>query len=243
MSTFLNTTTNITAPYESCLYLGPISPPANNTLASCTIPACEDNRAAIEKCCSGGTITTFNDTRSVLQQNITINAEYLTCTFNEDISNYTDLTEYDPNATVFALPDCIVRNGGSRLVCNRPNAEYKSCAWDGLRTPEGTGTGFTTCGVNNDNENITGLLMNCCRSSNGTLRASQEGCAVSCSGDETLSSCMSDGYDSSLRPGGGVGYGCSNSSGSGAAESWGGSGSSTLASVLVAAVAALAMLQ
>lgn len=244
MSTFLNTTTNITAPYESCSYLGVESPPINNTHVACSIPDCEDNRAAIEKCCTGGSITTFNETVPVRTQNITINAEYLTCELDADVpGNYT-IIDYDPNNPVFSLPDCIVREGGFRLVCNRPNSQFKGCLGPGgLQTPEGTGTGFATCGVNNENENKTALITSCCASSNGTLRAEMEGCGISCSGDETLEPCLKRGFATG-RLGAGAGYGCYNRSrnSNDGAATLGASGKTTLASVLLAAVAAMAIL-
>lgn len=238
MSTFLNTTSNVTAPLQSCSYLDAISPPANNTLASCSIPDCESNRAAVEQCCSGGTITTFNETRNVTQENITINAEYLVCTFDVDVSGYNTFTPYAPNETVFALPDCLVRNGASRVICNRPSPDPYSapgCFWNGFQSPQGTGEGFSTCGGNNNNVNFTNKLRGCCQQSNGTIRAEQEGCAVSCSGDETLTSCMQDGPTFAS-------FSCGNNSDKGGAHSLGGSGKTTLASVALAAVVAVAML-
>lgn len=243
MSTFTNTTTNITAPLESCSYVGYTSPPGNDTLVSCAVPDCDDNRFAFEKCCMGGSVTTFNQTRPVPQRNITINTEYLVCTVDEDLSGFNFSTRYNPSDPFFSLPDCIVRNGGSRLLCNQPNTKYNTCPGpNGIETPEGTGTGFATCSVNNQNENLTAALTNCCSSSNGTIRAEQGGCAVSCSGDDTLEPCLVQTFRT-LRYGFGAGYICGNNTKTGGVGSLGGSGRTTLASVLLAAVAMVAMLQ
>lgn len=247
MSTFLNTTTNVTAPYESCSYLPVLSPPDNDTLVGCSIPNCRANQEAMEKCCTGTgrSLTTFNETQPVSQLNITINAEYLTCTVDQPLSGYNFSTKYDPKDPYFQLPDCLVQNGGTRLLCNRPDSEYDSCPGpNGIQTADGTGMGYSTCVVNNQNENITSLLNTCCSSANGTIRSEVAGCEISCSGDETLQSCLETNYRGSLLGGsGGAGYLCSNNTNTGGAATLGGSGRTTLAGVLFAAVAAVAFLQ
>lgn len=201
-------------PGSSCSYLGSQTPAiwkaTNSTDAACSVPNCLDNSAALQQCCTGGTVASFNNT---VRPNAgttpsTIEAQWLYCAlpgvnasaFQQDRDGV-----YHPDDPYQRYQDCLVRAGAQRLVCNDPG-RYRVPGGEsvcllgantGITTPQGVGANASShpeavCTVNTDSD-AAGTLAACCVNGNGTLRAEQFGCQASCSGDGTLQACVQNG--------------------------------------------------
>jgi hypothetical protein len=211
MTTMRNMTMqNITyvGPGSSCAYLGARPPPQwraeNSTDAACRVANCLSNSAAIQKCCAGGTVETFNRTIANAGGNMTVEGQYLFCALpGINASTFDDFGSYDPANSYQAYQDCLVNEGARYLTCNRPGT-YRFggesfCTTGGITTPAGFGAYppdnyVQVCTVNtNQGGSGPSTISNCCRNGNGTLRAQDSGCQATCAGGESLSRCVFDG--------------------------------------------------
>ena len=204
----MNITQNITyvGPGSSCSYLGARPPPmwqeTNSTDAACSVANCIDNSKAIQKCCIGGSVQSFNRTIPNAGGNHTVEGQWLYCALpGVNASSYDDFDPYNPNDPYQAYQDCLVREGTEFLTCNNPSrypfGGDSSCfgSSGSISTADGLPANDSshpeqTCTVNTNLQYGLGALLSCCSSSNGTVRAEYNGCQASCSGKRTLQSCL-----------------------------------------------------
>lgn len=204
----MNITQNITyvGPGNSCSYLGAQPPPTwretNSTDAACSVANCIDNGQAIQKCCTGGTVQSFNRTIPNSGGNHAVEGQWLYCALpGVNASQFDDFASYNPNDPYQAYQDCLVREGTEFLTCNVPS-RYRfggeSTCFGGsqsITTPGGIAANDsshpeTVCTVNTDLPYGGGTLLSCCASIDGIVRAEHAGCQVSCSGNHTIQSCL-----------------------------------------------------